>query len=63
MLTEEIRNLPPKERIILIEEIWETLCQDSQVIDSPEWHRDTLDERRKLIESGQAVFLSIDDLK
>jgi hypothetical protein len=56
MLINEIKNMPLKERVLLMEAIWETLCQDAPSIDSPEWHKDTLDKRREMIESGQAVL-------
>lgn len=63
MLINEIKNMPLKERVLLMEAIWETLCQDAPSIDSPEWHKDTLDKRREMIESGQAAFIPIDNFK
>ena len=63
MITEEIRSMPPKDRIILMEELWESLCQDSMTVESPEWHKEALAERREMIESGKAGFISINELR
>ena len=63
MLTTEIRNMPTKEKIVLMEEIWDTLSYDEAKIDSPEWHKEVLYERRKLIQNGKTKFISINELK
>ncbi|MBT3388756.1 MAG: addiction module protein [Desulfobacula sp.] len=47
MITEEMRSMPPKDRIILMEELWESVRLDSMVFETPEWHKDVLAERRK----------------
>jgi hypothetical protein len=59
MITEGIRSMSPKDRIILMEELWESLCQDSMAPESPEWHKEALAERREMIESGKAGFFFI----
>ena len=63
MITAEIKKMPRRDRIILMEEIWDTLYHDKSEIESPAWHKDVLDERRKKIENGEAKFISIDDLR
>ncbi len=63
MITVEIKKMSTRDRIILMEEIWDTLCRDENEIESPSWHKDVLDERRKQVENGEAKFISIDDLK
>jgi len=32
-------------------------------IDSPEWHRNILDERKRKIENGKAKFISLEELR
>lgn len=32
-------------------------------IDSPEWHLDILEERKRKIENGKAEFISIEELR
>jgi len=63
MTTAEIKKMSMKERIILMEEIWGTFRHEANEIESPCWHEGVLDERRKQVESGEAKFVSIDDLK
>ena len=63
MITVEIKKMSTRDRIILMEEIWDTLCHDENEIESPSWHEDVLDKRRKQVEDGEAKFISIDDLK
>ncbi len=63
MISAEIKSMSMKNRIILMEELWDALCHDEKEITSPEWHRKVLDERRNLIESGKAKLISIDELK
>lgn len=63
MLTAEIKKLPVKDKLILIEEIWDTLNHEDADIDSPAWHKDILEERKKSIKDGNAKFVSRDDLK
>ena len=63
MITVEIKEMPTRDRIILMEEIWDTLCDDDNKMESPVWHEDVLDERRTKIINGKANFISIDVLK
>ena len=61
MITPEIKKMSTKDKMILIEEIWDTLRHDE--VDSPSWHESVLDKRRTQVENGEAKFISIDDLK
>lgn len=63
MITEEIKKMSTKDRLILMEELWETLCDEENEIKSPEWHKEVLEGRRDLIKTGKAKFISIDELK
>jgi putative addiction module component len=59
----EIRNMTVNQRILVMEQIWDSLIEDQYLPDSPPWHQDVLEHRRKRIESGDASFLSIAELK
>lgn len=63
MNTAEINKMPIKDRIILMEEIWNTLRKDNIELESSEWHGEILSDRRKKIEEGIANYISIDELK
>ncbi|MFQ5924090.1 MAG: addiction module protein [Anaerolineales bacterium] len=54
-------NLPLKEmtlqeKLAVMESIWEDLSRAPEATESPAWHKDILDERRKLIAEGKAQF-------
>ncbi len=39
------------------------LAEEESEIESPEWHRDVLAERKRKIESGKAEFISLEKLR
>ncbi|MDF1754723.1 MAG: addiction module protein [Verrucomicrobiales bacterium] len=57
----EMLSLPRKERLKCMEELWDSLRSDE--LDSPDWHKTVLDERKASVDSGQANFLSAAELK
>ncbi len=63
MNASEIKKMSIIERLQTMEAIWDTLLYDETEIESPEWHQDILEERRRKIESGSAKFLSVAELK
>jgi len=63
MNVSEIKKMSTIERLQAMEAIWETLLYDEAEIDSPEWHRGILEERRKKIDNGEGTFFSVDELK
>ena len=52
----ELRKLSPAEKLKIIELLWEDLSRNPDAIESPEWHREVLEEREKRIASGEAKF-------
>ncbi len=63
MSIDEIKNLNIKERLILIDTIWETLENQSENISSPNWHKEVLDDRMKKIKGTKPEFISLDELR
>ena len=63
MNTMEIKKMSTIERLKTMEAIWDSLLYDESNIESPEWHRNILAERKSKIESGEAEFISIEKLK
>jgi len=61
--TSEIKKMSIIERLQTMEAIWDSLLHEDTEIESPEWHQDVLDERRKIIEAGNAKLISLDELK
>jgi hypothetical protein len=47
----------------LIEEVASLPVEEEAEIESPDWHRDVLEERKQEIESGKAEFISLHNLR
>jgi putative addiction module component (TIGR02574 family) len=63
METIDIKKMSTTERLHIMETIWDSLLYEETEIDSPEWHSDILEKRKRKIESGKAQFLSLEELK
>lgn len=61
--TSDINRLTVEDKMILLEQIWSSLKQEGDALVSPSWHEDVLTERRKKIESGEASYSTIDQLR
>jgi hypothetical protein len=44
------------EKLRIMEEPWEDLCTRADGVPMPRWHKDLLEERERLIQSGEAQF-------
>ena len=63
MNIEGLKNMSRTERIRTMEALWDSLIEDESEIESPDWHFDVLEERKRKIESGEPVFISLDKLR
>ena len=63
MNTIEIKKMSMVERLQAMEALWDSLLYEESEIESPEWHRDILEERKRKIENGKAQFISLEKLK
>ncbi|PHS19639.1 MAG: hypothetical protein COA86_03770 [Kangiella sp.] len=59
----QIKEMTLKEKLMTMETLWDEICHDSNSLDSPEWHSEVLAERTKIMESGVAEYLTVDELK
>lgn len=59
----EVKDLPVREKLQLMEAIWEDLRTHFENSDPPASHRELLDERRRRVEEGQACLLDWDEVK
>lgn len=62
MFFAEIEKMSTIERLQAMEELWDSLCKEEE-IESPEWHKDILKERKGKIEKGEAEYIFLEDLK
>ena len=40
----EVRGMPLNQKLRIMEIIWDDLCQHSEAVNSPDWHRKELEE-------------------
>jgi len=59
----EIKKMSVIERLQAMEAIWDSLLYEESEIESPEWHKDILEERKRKIEDGKAEFIALKKLK
>ena len=63
MTIAEISKMSVLERLQTMEALWDSLTREPSEIKSPEWHEEILSDRKEKIESGNADFISLEDLK
>ena len=59
----EVEQMSNQERIETMELIWDIMCRDEENIASPAWHGEVLKKRRDRIESGEAKFYSLNEVR
>ena len=62
-LKEEVSRLTTAERLQAMEWLWASLSDKREGIESPEWHGQVLAVRKAKVDSGEAQFLSVEQLK
>ena len=62
-MKEEVSRLSMAERLQAMEWLWASLSKEEQDIDSPKWHGEVLAARKAKVDSGEAEFLSVAQLK
>jgi hypothetical protein len=60
---EQIHQMPLHEKILIMEAIWDDICREEHSLEVPQWHKDILDERDRLIAEGKARFIDWEDAK
>ncbi len=46
-----------------MEALWESLSHREEDVPVPQWHKDLLEERQRLVETGEAKFIDWDTAK
>jgi len=60
---EQIHQLPLHEKLLAMEAIWSDISREEVTLEVPQWHKDILDERERLIAGGKAQFIDWEDAK
>ncbi|HSW02265.1 MAG TPA: addiction module protein [Sedimentisphaerales bacterium] len=59
----EIARLSVPERILLLEDLWDSIASDESSVPVPQSHRDELDRRLTQYEKDPGRLLTLDDLR
>ncbi len=51
-----VEQMSVEEKLRAMELLWENLQRDGEKIPVPQWHKDLLDQRERLIAEGKAHF-------
>ena len=63
LVMEQISRMSSSERVEAMELLWESFSKEGIDYPSPDWHGKVLTERSEIIESGNATWLSVDELQ
>ena len=54
---EALDTLDTQGKLAAMERLWSSLHSEIESTEPPAWHKEILDERRRLIESGEAEYV------
>ncbi len=59
----ELDRMTLEEKLRTMEALWEDLCRQEQAVAVPQWHKDLLDERERLVSQAKAHFIDWETAK
>jgi hypothetical protein len=60
---EQISRMSSSERVEVMELLWESFSKEGIDYPSPDWHGRVLADRSGIIDSGNAAWLTVDELQ
>ena len=61
--TIDLQEMTTPDKLRLMEKLWRNLSMTDSEVASPEWHREVLAERDRLIDSGEETFIDWETAK
>ncbi|MGC4027395.1 MAG: addiction module protein [Steroidobacteraceae bacterium] len=58
-----MHQLPLRDKLLLMEAIWDDLSRAEKELETPQWHKELLDERDRLVTEGKAQFIDWEEAK
>ena len=46
-----------------MEQLWADLCREEEELESPQWHREVLEQRERDLKDGKDTFVSLEEAK
>ena len=59
----DLDKLTRLEKLQAMEQLWADLCRDEEELESPEWHREVLEQRERDLKDGKDTFVSLEEAK
>jgi len=59
----EIQKMNTSERLAAMEQLWDALCHEAAEPSSPAWHEPVLARRKERMNSTEARFFTLDQLR
>ena len=63
MSTAEIQKMSTSERLATMEKLWDALCHEGTEPASPAWHEAVLAKRKERMNSSDAQFFTLDQIR
>ena len=58
-----IKKMNMIERLQTMEALWNSILYEGSEIETPEWHKEIIEERKREMKNSEVEFISIDKLK
>jgi len=62
-ITLPLDKMSKREKIRIMEEIWNDLCKNEKDLPSPSWHENVLNEREERLKKGDEKFVDWEEAK
>jgi hypothetical protein len=59
----ELDRMTLEEKLRAMEALWNDLCRREEEVPVPQWHKDLLDERERLVQQRKAQFIDWETAK
>lgn len=59
----EIKEMSTRERLTIMEQLWDSLCREKDGPDSPDWHKPILENRKARMNSADARYYTVEQLR
>jgi len=60
---DELHELPLHDKLRMMEALWDDIAPLEAELEIPQWHKDLLDERERLVAEGKASFIDWETAK
>ena len=58
-----IEDMTPAQKVELMEALWKNMSRNPEEVESPDWHRQVLEERERALASGEIEFMDWEEAK